>query len=153
MDWSLATLFLPELGLLGTSLALFVVMVGPGGGDSADAERAGAAADAVAFFGAIAVAGLALVPAEGRLFFDAYEVGGFSQTIKLLLALGLAGSVWLSRGRAEGQVSERDRPEFHLFLTLATFGMAMLTSATELVSFYVGLELSADGKEITEKWT
>lgn len=143
MDWGLSSLFLPELALLGTALSLFVVTTTVGGGDHADPKRAGAIADRVAFFGAVFAALLALVPAEGSLFFDAYAVGGFSQTVKFLLCIGLAGSAWLSRGAAQGHVMVRDRPEFHLFLTLATFGMAMLTSATELVGFYVGLELSA----------
>jgi len=145
------TLFLPELGLLATALALFVVSVGLGG-ESADRraspeqlERAGNASDVVVFFGAFVSAGLALgtLHAEGTLFFGAYEIGGFSQAVKLLLCAGLAVSAWLSRGAARGHIPTRDRPEFHLFLVLGTFGMAMLTSATELVGFYVALELSA----------
>jgi len=151
VDWNLVTLFLPELGLLGTALALFVVSVGMGG-ETVDKPatvgqqvRAARTADVVTVFGALITGGLAAATlgSKGTLFFGAYEVGVFSQSIKLLLAVGLAGSAWLSRGAALGHVPRRDRPEFHLFLTLAVFGMAMLTSATELVSFYVGLEISA----------
>lgn len=151
MSGAATLLFLPELGLLATALLLFLVSVGLGGESeerpATDGEqaRAGNAADMVAFFGAVLSGGLALatLSSEGTLFFGAYEVGAFSQSVKVLLCAGLAVSAWLSRGAALGAIPTRDRPEFHLFLVLATFGMMMLTSATELVSFYVGLELSA----------
>jgi len=143
--------FLPELGLLGLSLALFLVTVTVGGeSDDADPSRRNEKRNAAAFvsehiglFGSIGVLILAALAIwqDGTLFFDAYRVGLFSQLVKIALAAGLVGAMWLARDARNLPV--RDRPEFLLFMALSTLGMMMLVSADELISFYVVLELSA----------
>jgi NADH-quinone oxidoreductase subunit N len=144
--------FLPELGLLGLALALFLVSVGPGqefsqGEDdatrSARLRRAAALSDRVALIGSAGVLLLAIlmVRQKGSLFFGAYEVGLFSQIMKIVMAAGFMGSIWMAR-RAQN-VASRERPELLLFLSISTFGMMMLVSANELISFYVALEIAA----------
>jgi NADH-quinone oxidoreductase subunit N len=146
-------LFLPELVVLAIALGLFVVTVGVGGSPAnvqettderrAREARAAKASDTVALLGSLAllVAAIASIHQAGPLFFGAYDVGLFSQLSKVLLAGALLIGVWLVRGTET--LPTRDRPEFQLFMTLATFGMMMLVSSTELVTFYVGLELAA----------
>lgn len=144
--------FLPELGVLGVALALFLVAVGPGQefskDEPADARRArlrraASMADIVALAGSALVLVLAILGVRqvGPLFFGAYEVGLFSQVLKIVLAAGLVGSVWLARSAQN--VDARERPELLLFMVLSTLGMMMLVSADELVSFYVALEIAA----------
>jgi len=153
--------FLPELGLLGLALALFLISVGPGQESSSDEDsasrsarlkRAASLADTTALIGAAVVLVLAILMVRqvGPLFspkmpghepLGAYHVGLFSQVMKIVLAAGLLGGIWLAR-QAQN-VAHRERPELLLFLTLSTFGMMMLVSANELVSFYVALEIAA----------
>ncbi len=82
---------------------------------------------------------------EGQPFLPGiYRVDVFSQLLKLGLTVGLAIVAFLGVER-EGPSSVRAdaRPELPIFLFLSTAGMMMLVSATELLTFYVALELSA----------
>lgn len=144
--------FLPELGLLGVALALFVVAVGPGHESNEDEppdarkarlKRTASLADMVALAGSALLLALAILAIRqiGDVFFGAYQVGLFSQIVKIVLAAGFMGSVFLARDAQN--VAIRERPELLLFLTLSTLGMMMLVSADELVSFYVALEIAA----------
>jgi len=144
--------FLPELGLLGVALVLFVVSVGPGQEFSKDEDdaarsarlrRAASLADKIALIGSAVVLLLAIlmVRQRGSLFFGAYEVSLFSQVMKIVMAAGFMGSIWMARGAQN--VAHRERPELLLFLSMSTFGMMMLVSANELISFYVALEIAA----------
>ena len=144
--------FLPELGLLGLALALFLMAVGPGH-ESSDGEahdgrrqrlkRTASISGVVALVGAALVMLLAILSIRqaGPLFFGAYHVGLFTQIFKIVLAAGFMGSIWLAQNAQN--VDSRERPELLLFLTLSTLGMMMLVSADELVSFYVALEIAA----------
>ncbi len=82
--------------------------------------------------------------AEGEPFFPGiYGVDIFSQ----LLKLGIAGGLFLTV-LASGNVAtirSRIRADVPIFLFVSAAGMMMLVSATELLTLYVALELSAYG--------
>jgi NADH-quinone oxidoreductase subunit N len=148
----IALRFLPELAILGLALVLFLLSVGPGQeysqGEDGGARRKrlgrnASLCDVAALLGSALVLLTAILAVRqvGPLFFGAYRTGLFSQVMKIVLATGFMGSIWLARGAQN--VAERERPELLLFLSLSTLGMMMLVSADELVSFYVSLEIAA----------
>ncbi|MHC4909736.1 MAG: NADH-quinone oxidoreductase subunit N [Planctomycetota bacterium] len=96
----------------------------------------------------MAIAGLAASIAwlgkSGEPFFPGiYNVDAFSQVLKVGITAGLFLSILIA-GRPES-VRERSRIDLPLFLFFSTVGMMMVVSATELVTLYVALELSAYG--------
>jgi NADH-quinone oxidoreductase subunit N len=135
------TLFLPETIVLVGALAVFIASVANRGLGMVRALAL------VASLGALA-ATLATIGASGEPFFPGiYRVDLFSQLVKSGLLFGLFVVLLVGRGletiRADARV---DTP---LVLMLSTVGMMMLTSATELLTFYVALELSAYGLYVT----
>jgi NADH-quinone oxidoreductase subunit N len=134
MDW---LLFLPELVVLLAALATFVCNVS---GASARVIREVGCWCAL---GAFAVS-VACLDMSGEPFFPGiYRVDMFSQLLKLGLTLGLF-LVLLGSGE-QAAVRSDARPEVPFVLALATLGLMMLVSATELLTLYVALELSAYG--------
>lgn len=84
------------------------------------------------------------LPADGEPFFPGiYHVDVFSQVFKLGIALALALSISIA-GRQES-TRGLARVDMHFFLYMSAFGMMMLVSATELLTLYIALELSAYG--------
>ncbi len=82
--------------------------------------------------------------AEGEPFFPGiYRVDAFSQVLKLGIAVALALGIAISGNQASTR--PHARIDMHFFLYMSTFGMMMLVSATELLTLYIGLELSAYG--------
>jgi NADH-quinone oxidoreductase subunit N len=131
-------LFLPEAVVLLGALTVFILpLLGV-------ASRACWVTASLASLVAVAASawGLGL---EGEPFAPGvYRVDVFSQLLKLGLTSGLALVALLGIER-DGPSSVRAdaRPEVPIFLFLSTAGMMMLVSATELLTFYVSLELSA----------
>lgn len=130
-----ALLFLPETFVLLAALAVFAGLI------------VRAAAETARFL-AIAGASLALVTCvallgmDGEPFFPGiYRVDLFSQLLKLLILATLLLVLFMS-GRP-GTMRHDAWPELPFFLLPATAGMMMLVSATELLTLYVALELSA----------
>lgn len=81
---------------------------------------------------------------EGIPFFEGiYHVDAFSQLLKVGIAVGLLLTL-LASGQP-GSIRERTRNDVPFFLFVSTVGMMMLMSATELLTLYVALELSAYG--------
>ena len=79
---------------------------------------------------------------EGEPFFPGiYRVDFFSQLVKTFLALGYVLAVVVSR--EPRTVRETARLELPMFLLLATVGMMMMVSATEILTLYVSMEFSA----------
>ncbi|MBI1870844.1 MAG: NADH-quinone oxidoreductase subunit N [Chlamydiae bacterium] len=78
---------------------------------------------------------------EESLFFNTYQINLFSQAFKLILAgsLLLVLSICDHTESLSGEV----KPEFFLFLSTATLGMMMLTSACELIGLFISLELAS----------
>ena len=95
------------------------------------------------------IAGVAAVAAclwtwtlEGEPFFPGiYRVDFFSQLVKTFLALGYLLVVVISR--EPRTLRETAWLELPMFLLLATLGMMMLVSATEILTLYIAMELSA----------
>ena len=80
---------------------------------------------------------------SGRMagLFGALSVDKFGLFFKLVIAAAAALVLLMSVGYAER--FERFRAEFYGLLLLSASGMTLLASATELVSIYVALELTA----------
>lgn len=82
--------------------------------------------------------------AEGEPFFPGiYRVDAFSQVFKLGIAIALALTIAISGQQASTRAHAR--VDMHFFFFMSAFGMMMLVSATELLTLYIALELSAYG--------
>lgn len=82
--------------------------------------------------------------ARGEPFFPGmYAVDALSQTLKLGIATGLFLTLLASDN--PGSARPVARADFPMYLMLSALGMMMLVSATELLTMYVSLELSAYG--------
>lgn len=87
---------------------------------------------------------IAWLGATGQPFFDGiYRVDAFSQLLKVGITGGLFLTVLIAGN--PGSVRERTRIEIPLFLFFSAVGMMMMVSATELITLFVALELSAYG--------
>ena len=127
--------FLPEATVLTGALALFAV------GVVSNDERASWRVSVVVALLTLLAAIWAL-PQRGEPFFPGiYRVDAFSQVLKLGLAVGLFLVTLVSRELAG--VRQLARPDLPMFIALATAGMMMLVSSTELLTLYVALEMSA----------
>lgn len=129
------TLFLPELMVLLTVLVAFV--------GSIFATRYGPiwALTTLSSLAAVVVSVLS-VGWTGEPFFPGYyRVDLFSQLLKVGLSSGLFLTL-LSSDRLPS-VRETSRNDVPMFFGLGTLGLMMLVSATELLTLYVTLELSA----------
>lgn len=127
--------FLPEATILLGALALFAVAV-----VSNSAQATWRTAVVVSL--ATVAAALVALGEHGEPFFPGiYRVDAFSQVLKLGLSVGLLLVTLISREL--GGVRRQTRADLPLFLALATAGMMLLVSATELLTLYVALEMSA----------
>ena len=87
---------------------------------------------------------IAFLGATGEPFFPGiYRVDAFSQPLKLGIAAGLL--LTLLGAAKPGTVRRSNRIDLPVFLFFAALGMMMLVSATELLTLFVALELSAYG--------
>ncbi len=92
----------------------------------------------------LAVAGFSLVdaPAGRSIAFDGlYIADDFSAYLKVVIMAAAAASVLLALPWLEE--SGAGRFEYPVLLLLAALGMAMMVSANDLLTLYVGLELAA----------
>lgn len=131
------SLFVPELvALLGVLVAFTasVLKLSPRTVWGASLVMALAAtATTVAYLGAV-----------GEPFFPGvYRVDAFSQLLKVGVLLGLLLTLMVSGDL--GNFLDRTRRDVPLYLFISALGMMMLMSATELLTLYVSLELSAYG--------
>jgi NADH-quinone oxidoreductase subunit N len=78
---------------------------------------------------------------SGLLFNDVYRIDTFSQTFKLILSLGLILILWMGAGLRG--ITRGLRPEYYLFLCFSCFGLFVMTSAVELMTIIIGLEISS----------
>jgi NADH-quinone oxidoreductase subunit N len=131
-------LLLPELILVGMALALILA--------ARRIQKAPlAAAGTVLAAAAAAVASVWLLsdlPEAGFVkgFRDVITVDRYSQFFKVLIASALALAALLSTRRVD---AEHVRPgEYHALLLLASTGMMFAASAVDLLTLYLGLELT-----------
>ncbi|MBT3345400.1 MAG: NADH-quinone oxidoreductase subunit N [Gemmatimonadetes bacterium] len=130
-----ATLFTPELVILLSGLVLFAASIL--GASTTTTWRLAVMAGIAATVGAIWS-----LPLSGEAFYPGiYRIDTFSQSVKVVLA---AGYLLVILGARE-PLTLRDRAwsELPLFLSMATLGMMMMVSATELLTLYIAMELAA----------
>ena len=78
---------------------------------------------------------------SGDLFYDSYKIDLLSQGFKFLIGLAFLFTVLFSKEMFS--IHPGRRPEFFFFLFTATLGMMMITSAVNILTLYISLELSA----------
>lgn len=128
-------LFLPELLLILLALVCFFASLG-------NNPRTGLLQGAVILFALLAlVATAANYQQSGTLFFGAYQIDQLSQLFKLVLFAGLALIAWATPGLRG--IEKRLHPEYYLFVTVSTLGLVMLSSAVELLTIFLALEISS----------
>lgn len=88
----------------------------------------------------LAVSVIALC-ASGSLFKGSYTIDLLSQFFKLSIALGFCFVVLNSLKQTT--VEAEDRNDYYLFMALSAWGLMLLSSAAELVTLYLALELSS----------
>jgi NADH:ubiquinone oxidoreductase subunit 2 (chain N) len=79
--------------------------------------------------------------AEGLIFGGAYKLDALSQFFKLAIAAGFYVAV-LNAAR-QPSLAERKRPDYFMFLGLSAWGLMILSSAVELITIYIALEISS----------
>lgn len=130
-------LFLPEVSVLFAALVVLVM-------SAFDASyRATWSVSLVLGAGIVAVCCASLWQHGEPFFAGIYLVDAFSQLLKAGIAAGLL--LTLLASDEPGSIRQRTRVDVPFFLFLSTAGMMMLVSATELLTLYVALELSAYG--------
>ena len=128
-------LFLPELLLILLALVCFCSSLG-------NTSRTGFLQGAVIVFSLLALfATTATYQQSGSLFFGAYQIDQLSQLFKLVLCAGLALIAWATPGLRG--IEKRLHPEYYMFLSVSTLGLVMLSSAVELLTIFLALEISS----------
>ena len=91
----------------------------------------------------VAVLGASLYSVQpwGDLFFGTYRVDLLSQGFKIMLSFAFLFAILLSKNMIS--ISSTRRIEYYIFLTSAMLGMMMITSAVDVLTLYVSLELSS----------
>jgi len=127
-------LYLPELTLLLMALVFFFVSLG--NLKESRLRHLGLLLSAVAVIASVYSYGL-----KGSLFFDAYRVDAFSQLFKVIITFGLFIVIYLGEGLYG--IDNTLRPEYYLFLTISAFGLVSMSSAVELITIIICLEISS----------
>lgn len=78
---------------------------------------------------------------EGLMFYGVYKVDAMSQFFKIAIAGGFFVAV-INASR-QPTLDEGKRPDYYLLLALSAWGLMILSSAVELVTIYLALELSS----------
>jgi proton-translocating NADH-quinone oxidoreductase chain N len=126
------TLFLPELALLLTALVFFFASL-------AKLKETHLQGLGLLFSGIAVLVSLYSYGVHGSLFFNAYRVDAFSQIFKVIIAFGLFIVIYLGSGFYG--IDNALRPEYFLFLTLSAFGLMVMSSAVELITIILCLEI------------
>ena len=78
---------------------------------------------------------------QGSLFAGAYKIDLFSQLFKIIIAYGFCLIIFMLDKNDE--IEENYLAECIMFLGFSTLGLMMLTSASELISIVIALEISS----------
>ncbi|WP_300669303.1 NADH-quinone oxidoreductase subunit N [Desulfoluna sp.] len=127
-------IFLPELALMTMALVLFFASLA-----SWDFKRLYGLT--LAMSATAVVCAVASWGQEGTLFFGAYRVDAFSQLFKIFITMGLF--VVLAMGEGLSGIEKRLQPEYFFFVTVSSTGLVFLTSAVELITIFISLEVSS----------
>jgi len=128
-------LTLPEVALAVGAMVL--LMVGVFSGERANNTVTGLA---VALLFA-AIAWIFVFPTEGEAFGGAFVNDGFARFMKLLTLAGSAITLVMSVGFARAE--RFDKFEYPVLIILSTVGMMLMVSANNMLTLYLGLELSS----------
>jgi NADH-quinone oxidoreductase subunit N len=127
-------LFLPELVLISMILFFFFGSLG--------AKKKLASDKSAIVFSILALfAALLSLNARGELFSGFYRIDLYSQTFKILILS--AFFLVLVLGKGIRGIKNEIAPEYLMFLTISTFGLTCLTSASELLTIILCLEISS----------
>jgi len=139
MDYATNLLLtLPELVLTLSSLALMMLAAWGGQGST----RLVSMASVAALIGAIiALAGPAST--GGDAFYGLYRADGFAAFAKVLIFGAAAVAIIMAPGFFERTGGDDLRPEYPVLIVLAAAGMAIMVSAVDMLTLYVGLELQS----------
>src|SRR5690606_25009705 len=127
-------LTLPEVALAVGAMVL--LMIGVFSGERANNTVTGLA---VALLFA-AIAWIFVFPTEGEAFGGAFVNDGFARFMKLLTLAGSAITLVMSVGFARAE--RFDKFEYPVLIILSTVGMMLMVSANNMITLYLGLELS-----------
>src|SRR3954468_17241050 len=135
VDFPALSSILPELVLAVGSLLLLMVGVFAG-------DRSARLVNGLAIL-VLAVAFIAVLTIDqtGTMWNGAYVLDGFARFMKAAALVGSAVSIVLALRFARAEKFERF--EFPVLVLLATLGILVMISANDLISLYLGLELSA----------
>jgi NADH-quinone oxidoreductase subunit N len=128
-------LALPEVALAVGAMAL--LMVGVFSGERANTTVTGLS---VALFLA-AMAWILVFPSDGLAFGGAFVSDPFSRFMKILTLTGAAVTLIMSVGFAKAE--KFDKFEYPVLIMLSTLGMMLMISANDMISLYLGLELTS----------
>ncbi|WP_461209049.1 NADH-quinone oxidoreductase subunit N [Desulfocurvus sp. DL9XJH121] len=128
-------LFLPELYQIAVVLVLFFQSISKSkvlANDGFWVPLAGALG--------IVVAGASLT-ADGMLFHAAYKIDMLSQFFKLAIAVGFF--IATLNALKQPTLDKENGTDYYLFLAFSALGLQFLSSAVELITVYVALEISS----------
>lgn len=127
----------PELVLTVTGLILLLVSAYAGDGSARIVSWLAVAGLAVALF----TLGQPFVHSGGAVFDGLYRADAFGTFAKALIFVAAAACILLSPNWFESDGAMR--PEYPVLILFASIGMAMMVSATDFLTLYVGLELNS----------
>lgn len=134
-------LIVPELYQLLLIVALLLQSLGagpnrPGGTEMPPAERW------LPYFAGFGVfVNIVSWGADGLVFGGAYKLDALSQFFKLAISAGFYVAV-LNAAR-QSTLAEKKRPDYFMFLAISAWGLMILSSAVELITIYIALEISS----------
>jgi len=89
----------------------------------------------------VLLASVLSITGSGVLFSGAYQVTLFSQIFKLLLAAGFCLVIFMLD--ISGEIEKGFYAEYFMFLSFSVLGLMMLSSAMELMTIVISLEISS----------
>jgi proton-translocating NADH-quinone oxidoreductase chain N len=81
------------------------------------------------------------VDATGLIFAEAYKLDTLSQYFKLAISIGFF--VTVLNGTRQSTLDANKRYDYFLFITLSALGLMLLSSAAELITVYVAMEIAS----------
>jgi NADH-quinone oxidoreductase subunit N len=126
------TLFLPEIAMLSMAVVFFFASL-------VNLKETRLQALGLLFSAITILVTVSSYGMEGTLFFNAYRVDAFSQIFKVIITFGLFIVIYLGKGLYG--IDNTLRPEYYLFMTLSAFGLMCMSSAVELITIILSLEI------------
>jgi proton-translocating NADH-quinone oxidoreductase chain N len=84
---------------------------------------------------------LASLGSEGEMFLGAYRLDPLSQFFKFAVAVGF--TVAVLNATRQPTLEENRRSDYFMFLALSALGLMFLSSAVELITIYLAMEMSS----------